>query len=152
MKKVCIAMLLWIGIFASSRQASCAEISAEQHVKNFYIWYINESDKPKGPSNDILDDDTIYTYVDHCVAQNIRILYLRYYWDADYFTKSQDIWKEWLDVFVVHPATKINDTTSIVPISFVFSQDKQHHLVVFVQHTNNTYRITKVIGTDSATE
>lgn len=145
-------MLLCIGIFTSAHKASCAEISAEQHVKNFYIWYINEFDKPKVPANDILDDDTIYTYVDHCVVQNIRILYLRYYWDADYFTKSQDIWKEWLDVFIVHPATKINDSTSIIPISFVLSQDKQHHLVVFVQHKNNTYSITKVIGTDSAAE
>lgn len=148
MKKICIALLLCTGILAGVCQANCADMSAEQHVKDFYTWYITEQKQQVG----LLDDPRLKNYVEPCVVQNLRIFYLRSYFDTEYFTKSQDSGEEWLDVLVVHPATIINDTTSIVPISFTFTPNKQHHLVVFVQHINTTYRITKVVGTAYATE
>lgn len=75
-------------------------------------------------------------------------MYERSFFETDYFTKSQDIWKEWLDVLVVHKEIKVNNTTSIVPITFKFAEDKQHHLIVFVNKEVDGWRIIKVAGTE----
>jgi len=76
-------------------------------------------------------------------------MYNRSYFTADYFTKSQDVWDEWLDVMVVHKQIKVNDTTSVVPISFKWSDDKQRHLLVFVRKQMDGWRIIKVAGTEN---
>jgi len=118
----------------------CKPNSAENHIKKFYQWYIR--DGPKSIDSDLSE------YVDECVLKTIRILYKRDYFETGYFTKSQDCWDEWLDVMVVHKEMKINDATSVVPISFKFSEDKQHHLLVFVRKDKDGWRIIKVSGTE----
>lgn len=148
MKRIFIPLFLYFLLFVDADKACCTEISAEQQVENFYSWYITERIHSKCPIN----NDDIEKYVNHCVVNNIRIFYKRAYFDADYFTKSQDIWDEWLNDVVVHAATKINDSTSIVPISFKFSNNLQQDLIVFVQTSNKGPRITKVIGANNVTE
>ncbi len=74
-------------------------------------------------------------------------MYHRNYFETDYFSKSQDCWDEWLDVMVVHKEMKINEITSVVPVSFKFSEDKQHNLLVFVRKEKDGWRIIKVAGT-----
>ncbi len=144
MKKTLITLLFVFMLSSPSGVAYCAEISAEQHVHNFYQWYITVASTQSPP----LGDDAVYQYVNHCVVQNIKIFYARSYFDADYFTNSQDIWKGMLDVLVIHEATKVDETTSIVPISFKWAEDIQQHMVVFVQNEQGNWRITKVASTD----
>jgi len=118
----------------------CKPNSAENHVKEFYQWYI------RGFARISIDND-LSEYIDKCVLSTLRTMYRRDFFHADYFTKSQDCWDEWLDVMVVHKEMKITDATSVVPISFKFSEDKQHHLLVFIIKEKDGWRITKVSGT-----
>jgi hypothetical protein len=70
------------------------------------------------------------------------------YFDSNYYTKSQDVWDEWIDSLIVHNTTKIDDTTSIVPISFKLSETTYHHLIIFVQREKGALKITKVVDTE----
>ncbi|WP_459935352.1 YqhG/Tai3 family protein [Fundidesulfovibrio butyratiphilus] len=130
--------LLVIVIMPGNTQ--CKSNFAEDHVKEFYQWYIHGFAK-------ISIDSDLSSYADECVVSVLRIMYNRDYFHADYFTKSQDCWDEWLDVMVVHKEMKINDETSIVPISFKWSENQQHHLLVFVRKEKDGWRIIKVSGT-----
>lgn len=140
MKIIRYILICLICILTMPMQAQCKSNSAEDHVKDFYNWYIRGATKI-----------TIYSdlteYVDGCVLSALRTMYNRSYFTADYFTKSQDVWVEWLDEMVVHKEMKITDTVSIVPISFELSKDYQLHLIVFVRKEMDGWRIIKVVGT-----
>lgn len=141
MKIMRYGFVCFVLILAMSVDAQCKARLAEEHVKEFYKFYILGGTK-------ISIDSDLSEYVDECVLRTLRILYNREYFETSYFTKSQDLWGEWLDVLVVHKEMKINDTTSVVPISFKWSEDKQHHLLVFVRKEMDGWRIIKVVGTE----
>lgn len=131
-------------LFFNVQAAHSASGDAERLVKNFYHWYIVESSNRR---EFLPGDDTIYEYVDKAVVDHLRELYEKSaFFDADYFTKSQDIWVEWLDVLTIHQAVKMDDALSIVPVSFKLTEDRQHHIVIFVGNKNGLLRITKVSG------
>lgn len=141
MKIILYTLICFILVATMPMPALCGSDSAENHVKDFYRFYI-ESD-----TNITIHSD-LTKYVDGCMLKSLRIMYERSFFETDYFTKSQDIWKEWLDVLVVHKEIKVNNTTSIVPITFKFAEDKQHHLIVFVNKEVDGWRIIKVAGTE----
>lgn len=116
-------------------------LSAGEHVREFYQFYIRSGTK-------VTIDSDLTEYVDGCMLHSLRIMYERAYFSTDYFAKSQDIADDWLDVLVVHNEIKINDKTSVVPITFKWSEDKQHHLLVFVKKELNGWRIIKVASTN----
>lgn len=140
--RIFLIALCMLFLFSSHSYAS--QSNEDKLVKEFYVWYIKKCINGENP----IHGDDIYKYVSPCTINNIRIGYLKCFWDADYFTKSQDIWDSWLTGLVVHPATKINDNVSIVPVSFRWNGELYHHLIVFVQNDNGVSRITKVTGTD----
>ncbi|GAB6037605.1 hypothetical protein JCM15519_21640 [Fundidesulfovibrio butyratiphilus] len=131
---------LFVLLFAPSF-VHCKLNSAENHVKEFYQFYIRSGTK-------ITIDSDLSSYVDGCTLRTLRIMYNRACFDSDYFTRSQDVAEDWLDVLVIHKEMKVNDTTSVVPISFRWSEDKQHHLLVFVKKEVDGWRIIKVSGTE----
>ena len=145
MKKLFIlpALFFYLVIALPNTHAHCEQNDEEQLVRDFYIWYIKERINLKKP----LQNDEIYNYVYHCTVNNVHIGNLRGFRDADYFTRAQDIWERWIDVLEVHKATKIDNTTSIVPISFKFTENSLNHLVIFVQRGKEGWRITKVVDT-----
>ena len=143
MKKIYILSFFYF-IFSSPVNSTFASSNnAEDHVAYFYIWYISEYLKLNNP----MDNEIIYEYVNNCVVNNIRIFYEREYFDANYFTKTQDIWKEWLNGLVTHKSINIDGVISIVPISFKLSVDVQHQLVVFVQKEKDGFKIIKIVDT-----
>lgn len=115
----------------------CEDDSAGQHVKMFYQQYIQ-------CANNLSIDSDLSKYVDLCVLKTVRILNARGYFQNDYYTKSQDCWDAWEDAFVVHKEMKVDDTVSIVPISFKFKSPAQLSLLVFVRKMNSCWRIIKV--------
>ena len=142
MKKMSTLMFVILSIVLFATAGYCAKDSPEEHVKRFYLWYVDQRMK-----EDPLYNNTIEKFVDHCVVRNLRIFDKRWYFDADYFTKAQDMWDTWRKVLIVYTAMHVDKTTSIVPVSFKFAEDNEQQLVVFVQKHNNAYRITKVIDT-----
>ena len=148
MKKICMIALFVFAVILYTHPAYPKNSSAEECVKNFYTWYITEDLKQDAPFRDPLDNPDIYKYVDHCTVNNIRIFYERDYIDVNYFTKSQDLWKEWLDDLVIHKEIKLTETVSIVPVSFKYTDDVSHNIIAFVRNENGNFYITKLVGTD----
>ena len=144
MKKICMIPLFVLAVLLYTHPAYSKNNSAEQCVKEFYIWYITECVKQDDP----LASHDIYKYVDHCTVNNIRIFYERAYFDADYFIKSQDVWEEWVDGMVIYKEIKLTETVSIVPVSFKITDDVYNNIVAFVRNENGKYYITKLVGTD----
>lgn len=142
-----IAVYVVLSIFCSTIpvNACCNTEDAKNHVKSFYNWYLSWKNFKKTA----LYDNAIYKYIDNCTVNNVRIYYNRGRLDYDYFTKSQDYNIDWIDVMTVHEATKINDTTSFVPVSFNISKIGQNNLIVFVKNTSDGIRITKITTTDT---
>ena len=144
MKKICMIPLFVLSVLLYTHPAYSKNSPAEECVKDFYTWYIIESEK----MNDPLYDPAIYKYVDHCTVNNIRIFYERDYIDVNYVTKSQDLWIEWIDDMVIHKEVKLTETVSIVPVSFKYTDDISHNIIAFVRNENGKYYITKLVGTD----
>lgn len=149
MKKICILALFVFVLLVYTQQAHAKKNAAEQCVRKFYTWYITEDLKEDAYLNHPLDNPDIYKYVYHCTVNNIRIFYARGYFDADYFTKSQDVWDKWLDAMVVHKEIKLTETVSIVPVSFQSRPDfEPHTIIAFVQKENGRFYVTKLVGTN----
>lgn len=138
-----VFLLFFIATLLRPAFACSAPGVEERHVENFYSWYISESLKAK--SNPV-KDDAIHAYVCRATVNAVRAGFENGTLDADYFLKSQDVWPEWLDSMTVHPATALDETMSIVPVSFTLEKDKRHHLVVFLRNDAGAVCITKVSG------
>jgi hypothetical protein len=113
----------------------------ENFVHDFYIWYGNEL--LKGNKRPPLYDDMIYTYVNRCAVDRLRIDYKRKFIGSDYFIKANDFWRELLENLVVQNRIIISDSITIVPVVF-HAGDKKHPVFVFLENKNNTLSIIKV--------
>jgi hypothetical protein len=140
-KNFSLLLLLFAAALLRPPPARCAPADEEQHVRNFYSWYISEA-----INSDPAGNDDIYKYVCRSTMDEVRFGFKQGYFDADYFTKSQDIWLEWLDSMVVHPAVMLDEAISIIPVSFTLGKDTRHHLVVFMRNDADALCITKVSG------
>lgn len=133
----CLILVFFMGFSCVYREAN----SPEQHVKEFYQLYIR-----CGSDLSIYSD--LSKYVDSCTLSTIRILNNRDYFQSEYFTKAQDCWDEWTDAVEVHKGMKINDNTSVIPVSLKFPGHGQFHLVVFVRKRMDGWRIIKVTSAE----
>ena len=134
-----ILSTVFIYTIGLTTKAYCADKTPENLVHDFYTWYI--SDLLQGKRGVPAQDDTIYSYVYPCTVNKCRKLYDTAQVDADYFIQGQDYWAEMLQDLTVGRAVQINDSISIVPVSF----DKgAPRLIVFVQKEKGSLYITKV--------
>ncbi len=153
MKKTILAfaMLFCLAFTLRAPGALCSDGSEKRLVEDFYTWYIttalDQRAKSSGPFRDPIYDDAVYAYVHQGTVSAIRTYYAKNYLDANYITKSQDLWDTWLEAFVAQPAVKIDGTTSLVPVTFKWTEEAQRHLLVFVQKTKDGWRIIKIEDT-----
>ena len=117
----------------------CAYQTPEDLVRDFYTWYIELSTASR---NIPVYDKKIYDYVYPCTVNRCRKDHEKVARDSDYFTKSQDIWKELLDELVVYQAISINDSVSIVPVSI--NPKMNWNIIVFVKKEDDALYIIKV--------
>lgn len=140
MKKTAIffAALLFLGCTGPFSAAYGAEQSPEGLVREFYAWYMLETEKDL--REPIEYNDIMYNYVYPCTVNKLRVDHEQGARDADYFLFGQDfIYEVSAKNYTVHPAVPVTDTLSLVPVG-----TGTPFLMVFVRKTKEGWRIIKV--------
>lgn len=141
MKKSRYAFFCLIATLTLSGHAYCKNDSAESHVEKFYKLYAS-------CKTSLTINSDLSKYVDTCILNTIRILNQRDFYGSEYFNKFDDCIDDWKNVLTVHKEMRLTDTTSVVPITFTWTNGKQHHILVFVRKLTGGWRIMKVNGTE----
>ena len=125
------------GIFFTCGKNACSQQNTpEQVVAQFYKWYIPSDTAGGNP----LFQKTIYRYVYPATVEFERINSDRNAISSDYFTKSNDTPAPFENM-IFHKALKINEDTSLVPVSF---KEEKRIFAVFLKKANGGFYIIKI--------